>query len=74
MQFLYQQQHAAAKLSQWNGTDSRNLNVLVNTWNEGSGLQDVALRYFSEVTNGPVLDYSTAGDENTLLFLNARKR
>jgi len=62
MQFLYQQQHTAAKLSVRNGTDSRNLNVLVKTWNEGSGLQDVTLSYFSHVSEEAVLDSSTAGD------------
>ena len=74
MQFLYQQQHTAAKLSGWNSTDSRNLNVLGKKRNEGSGLQDVTLRYFSDVSKEPVLDSSTAGDENTLLFLNVGKR
>ena len=38
MQFLYRQQHTAAKLSGWNSTDSRNLNVLGRKRNEGSGL------------------------------------
>ena len=74
MQFLYQQQHTAAKLSVRNGTDSRNLNVLVKTWNEGSGLQDVTLSYFSGVSKEPVLDSSTAGDENILILLNVVKR
>jgi len=74
MQFLYQQQHTAAKLSVRNGTDSRNLNVLVKTWNEGSGLQDVTLSYFSDVSKEPVLDSSTAGDENILILLNVGKR
>jgi hypothetical protein len=39
MQFLSHQLHTAAKLSGWNGTDSRNLNVLRKTWSLGSGLQ-----------------------------------
>jgi len=34
----------------------------------------MALRYFSDVSKEPVLDSSTAGDENTLLFLNVGKR
>ena len=39
----------------------------------GSGIEDVTLSYFSDVSKEPVLDSSTAGDENTLILLNVRK-
>ena len=36
----------------------------------GSGLQHVTLSYFSDVSNEPVLDFYTVGDQNTLILLN----
>ena len=48
--------------------------MLGKTWNEGSGVQGVTVSYFPDVSNEPVLDSSTAGDENTLMLLNVGNR